>query len=188
LLHRNKKTPQTIPSMLCIGIRIETVDTGPGWRVRLANADTFAQAPSEPADKRPLVVDLDGTLVKSDLLHESLFARVGRDPASVFSLLLALGGGKAHFKDVVASQVDLDIGSLPYDEAVLSLIEKARAAGRPVYLASASNEKFVAAVADQLGLFDGWFAFRRQLQSVRRGQGAAADRGLRQRRLRLYRQ
>jgi hypothetical protein len=80
--------------MLCIGIRIETVDTGPGWRVRLANADTFAQAPSEPADKRPLVVDLDGTLVKSDLLHESLFARVGRDPASVFSLLLALRGGR----------------------------------------------------------------------------------------------
>ena len=76
-------------------VRIETVDTGPGWRVRLANADTFAQAPSEPADKRPLVVDLDGTLVKSDLLHESLFARVGRDPASVFSLLLALRGGKA---------------------------------------------------------------------------------------------
>jgi hypothetical protein len=38
------------------------------------------------------------------------------------------------------------------------LIEKARAAGRPVYLASASNEKFVAAVAHQLGLFDGWFA------------------------------
>ncbi len=144
--------------MLCIGVRIETVDTGPGWRVRLANADTFAQAPSEPADKRPLVVDLDGTLVKSDLLHESLFARVGRDPASVFSLLLALRGGKAHFKDVVASRVDLDTGSLPYDEAVLSLIEKARAAGRPVYLASASNEKFVAAVADQLGLFDGWFA------------------------------
>jgi UbiA prenyltransferase family len=71
---------------------------------------------------------------------------------------LALRGGKAHFKDVVASRVDLDIGSLPYDEAVLSLIEKARAAGRPVYLASASNEKFVAAVADQLGLFDGWFA------------------------------
>ena len=68
----------------------------------MANADTFAQAPSESADKRPLVVDLDGTLVKSDLLHESLFARVGRDPASVFGLLLALRGGKAHFKQVVA--------------------------------------------------------------------------------------
>ena len=36
----------------------------------MAISDTFVQAPGEPADKRPLVVDLDGTLVKSDLLHE----------------------------------------------------------------------------------------------------------------------
>jgi hypothetical protein len=105
----------------------------------LAISDTFVQAPGEPADKRPLVVDLDGTLVKSDLLHEALFARVGRDPASVFGLLLAMRGGKAHFKHVVARKVDLDVGSLPYDEAVMELIEKARAAGRPVYLASAQQ-------------------------------------------------
>ena len=52
----------------------------------MAISDTFVQAPGEPADKRPLVVDLDGTLVKSDLLHEALFTRVGRDPASVFGL------------------------------------------------------------------------------------------------------
>src|SRR5262249_1032953 len=42
--------------------------------------------------------------------------------------------------------------------AVLAFIRKAFDAGRPVYLASASNERLVAAVADYLGLFAGWFA------------------------------
>jgi 4-hydroxybenzoate polyprenyltransferase/phosphoserine phosphatase len=128
------------------------------WRVKLTGAGSFARLKTEREDKRPLVVDLDGTLVKSDLLFESLFGRIGRDPASLFGLLWALRSGKARFKDVLARRVDLDVGTLPYDETVLGLIEKARAAGRPVFIASASNEKFVSAVAAHLGLFDGWFA------------------------------
>ena len=82
---------------------------------------------------RPLVVDLDGTLVKSDLLLESLFARIGQDPSSAFGLLFDLRSGKAHFKEALAQRVDLDIDTLPYDGAVLGLIEKARAAKRPVF-------------------------------------------------------
>ncbi len=106
----------------------------------------------------PLVVDLDGTLIKSDLLVEALFEAVGNRPASLVSLLSALLGGKAHFKDILARAVTVDPGSLPYDEAVLGLVHDAVAAGRPVYLASASNERFVAAVAEHLGIFAGWFA------------------------------
>jgi 4-hydroxybenzoate polyprenyltransferase len=105
----------------------------------------------------PLVVDLDGTLIKSDLLVEAFFGQVGNNPASVFSLSLALLKGKAHFKDVIAQATDLDPASLPYDEAVLSLIHEALAAGRPVYLASASNARFVSAIADHFGFFAGWF-------------------------------
>jgi 4-hydroxybenzoate polyprenyltransferase/phosphoserine phosphatase len=106
----------------------------------------------------PLIVDLDGTLIKSDLLIESLFKQVGSQPASMFGLLSALCHGKANLKEVLAREVDLDIATLPYDETILGLIEGARAAGRRVYLASASNAKFVSAVADHVGLFSGWFA------------------------------
>ena len=109
-------------------------------------------------DDFPLIVDLDGTLIKSDLLIESIFKQVGSQPASLFGLLSALCRGKANLKEVLAQQVDLDIATLPYDETVLGLIEEARAAGRRVYLASASNTKFVSAVADHVGLFTGWFA------------------------------
>jgi 4-hydroxybenzoate polyprenyltransferase/phosphoserine phosphatase len=128
------------------------------WRVKLAGAGELVQLKTADDLKLPLVVDLDGTLVKSDLLLESLFGRIRRDPVSAFGLLFALHSGKARFKDLLAQRVDLDVDTLPYDEAVLSLIGKARAAKRPVFLASASNEKFVSAVAARLGLFDGWFA------------------------------
>src|SRR6516164_4443640 len=75
-------------------------------RVRkvMLNNSSESLTPSESQSEVavPLVVDLDGTLIKSDLLIESLFRRIGRDPLSIFGLLKALRGGKAHFKDVLA--------------------------------------------------------------------------------------
>ena len=105
----------------------------------------------------PLVVDLDGTLVKSDLLVEAIFRRIGNDPISVFGLLWAMRLGKAEFKELIAKTVDIAPATLPYDEAILALVREAVAEGRPVYLASASNSRFVYAIANHLGLFSGWF-------------------------------
>src|SRR6516162_8926944 len=53
---------------------------------------------SIPSKLKPLVVDLDGTLVRSDLLVESAFAHLGHDPLRVASLLVAIRHGKAAFK------------------------------------------------------------------------------------------
>ncbi|MEJ0093003.1 MAG: UbiA family prenyltransferase [Methylocella sp.] len=108
-------------------------------------------------DGRPLVVDLDGTLIKSDLLVEAVFKRIGAKPFAAVGLLAALRRGKAHFKHVLAQAVNLDPASLPYDQVILGRIREAVAAGRPVYLASASNAQFVSAVAEHLGFFTGWF-------------------------------
>jgi 4-hydroxybenzoate polyprenyltransferase len=106
----------------------------------------------------PLVVDLDGTLIRTDLLIESFFAAFGSDPSIIGSAMLALMRGKARLKDVLASAAEFDPARLPYDDAVLSLIHEARAEGRDIYLASASNWRQVKAVADHLGLFTGWLA------------------------------
>jgi 4-hydroxybenzoate polyprenyltransferase len=105
----------------------------------------------------PLVVDIDGTLIKSDLLVEAVFGHLKNDPVSIFSLLFMLRKGRAHFKDVLAQSIDLDPALLPYDQAVLNLIQEAVAAGRPVYLASASNTRYVSAIADYFGFFSGYF-------------------------------
>lgn len=111
-----------------------------------------------PDEKRPLVVDLDGTLIASDLLIETAFSELARRPYSAFDMFKALFQGKAVLKHRLAEPVDFDPSTLPYDPEVLSLIRKAKDEGRPVYLASASHEKLVGCVASHLGEFEGWFA------------------------------
>ncbi|HEV2605907.1 MAG TPA: UbiA family prenyltransferase [Microvirga sp.] len=115
------------------------------------------KAPTSP-QPRPLVVDLDGTLVASDLLIETAFSELGRRPQSLVDMARALSQGKAALKHRLAEPADFDAAILPYDPAVLDLIEDAKAQGRPVYLASASNRRLVEEVANHLGLFTGWFA------------------------------
>ena len=113
----------------------------------------------EPAysHTRPLVVDLDGTLVRSDLLIETALAELGR-PSSWFEMLRTLLRGKAALKHRLAVSANFDPSVLPYDQAVLASIRQASDEGRPAYLASASNQRLVEAVARHLGIFAGWFA------------------------------
>jgi len=118
------------------------------------------QVVESPGEVRPnpLVVDLDGTLIASDLLIESFFSCVGRNPASLPSLISSLLRGRSHLKQALASQVEFDVATLPYNPTVLALIEEARGQGRKVYLATAANERFAHAIAEHLGVFDGVFA------------------------------
>src|SRR3712207_3259158 len=109
-------------------------------------------------EQRPLVVDLDGPLVRSDLLIETAFSELGRRPQSLLDMGAALLRGKAALKHRLSEPVDFDPATLPYDEEVITRIRQAAADGRPVYLASASHGRLVGAIADHLGLFDGWFA------------------------------
>ena len=118
----------------------------------------IARRQEQPATGRPLAVDLDGTLIRSDLLIETAFAELGRQPLSLVGMVGALAGGKAALKHKLAENADFDPSTLPYDPVVLDYIRAARAQGRQVYLASASHERLVKAVADHLGLFAGWFA------------------------------
>ncbi|WP_390913731.1 UbiA family prenyltransferase [Pseudosulfitobacter sp. SM2401] len=106
----------------------------------------------------PLIVDLDGTLLRSDLLIETAFRRLGGNPSAAFGMLRALKTGKAALKQFICDDADCAPETLPYDDAVLGLIHRARDAGRKVYLASGSYENFVRAIATHLGVFDGYFA------------------------------
>ncbi|MGK9055395.1 UbiA family prenyltransferase [Neorhizobium petrolearium] len=119
-------------------------------------APIAARGPS--GNNRPLVVDLDGTLVRSDLLIEAAFSELSRRPHSLFEMLRALSKGKASLKHRLSEPEDFDPAVLPYDPEVLNVIRDAAAQGRTVYLASASHERLVSAVANHLGLFTGWFA------------------------------
>ena len=102
----------------------------------------------------PLVIDLDGTLLRSDLLQESTLKLLATAPQHLLSLPGWLYTGKAHLKRQVAQRVTLDIAKLPYDEALIAWIESERSSGRSIVLCSASDSTFVGQVADHLGLFD----------------------------------
>lgn len=103
---------------------------------------------------RPLYVDLDGTLIATDLLHESLLQLVRTSPLSLLSLPLWLLRGKAAFKDEVAQRTTVDVTTLPYRPEVLEFVRSARANGRRTVLATASDGKLAHAVARHLDLFD----------------------------------
>ena len=109
------------------------------------------------ADK-PLVVDLDGSLVRTDLLYESFLNVVPLGFSANLAAVQALAIGKAAVKHRLAEASDLDYATLPYDSRVIDLIRAAKMQGRKVYLATAANAKHAQAIADHLGVFDGWFA------------------------------
>ena len=106
----------------------------------------------------PLVVDLDGTLIKVDSLHEAFAQLSSRHPLQALRALFMLRQGRAAFKAAVADHVLPDGATVPFDEKVLDAIKQARKNGRKVYLATAADKRFAEAVASSLGKFDGIFA------------------------------
>jgi 4-hydroxybenzoate polyprenyltransferase/phosphoserine phosphatase len=111
---------------------------------------------SASAPDRPLVVDLDGTLITSDLLVESLLAYIARNPLGLFQVIGWMLKGKATLKARLAEAVDLDVATLPYNSVVVDYMTAARDQGRITFLASAANERYVQQVSEHLGVFDGW--------------------------------
>src|SRR5450759_4250733 len=112
----------------------------------------------EPEDSSspgvPLCVDLDGTLIRSDLLYEGL-ARLSKE--RFFLLIQApfwLSGGKAGFKRELANRVALEPCSLPYDERLIEFLRGEKSRGRRLVLVTASDLRWAEQVAAHLELFD----------------------------------
>ncbi|MCC8998261.1 MAG: UbiA family prenyltransferase [Candidatus Contendobacter sp.] len=110
------------------------------------------------SDAIPLYVDLDGTLVKSDLLVEGAIRLLRRNFGYLFALLFWWGGGKARLKAEVARRVEIDPAELPFHQSLLNTLRVEAANGRPLFLASASNIRYVQAIADHIALFAGVLA------------------------------
>ncbi len=109
-------------------------------------------------DKTPLCVDLDGTLIHSDLLLESFLLLIKANPLYLLVLPFWLLKGKAKLKAQIASRVTLDGSALPYTQPLLTWLREQKAAGRPLWLCTASDARLAQAVASHTGLFDGVLA------------------------------
>jgi 4-hydroxybenzoate polyprenyltransferase/phosphoserine phosphatase len=99
-------------------------------------------------------VDLDGTLLRSDLLFESLVNMLGRRPWLLLALPFWLAGGKAALKQRIAEKSSLDVASLPYNQDVLEWLRQQHRSGRRLVLATASHELLAEPVVQHLGIFD----------------------------------
>ena len=101
-----------------------------------------------------LAVDLDGTLLKSDMLHESFWNAMSKDWRSAFSAVKALSSGKAALKRALSEVSDVDVTLLPYDAAVIDYVKTWKDAGGKTALVTASDQPIAEKVAAHLGLFD----------------------------------
>jgi 4-hydroxybenzoate polyprenyltransferase/phosphoserine phosphatase len=115
-------------------------------------------APSENDAHVPLCVDLDGTLIRSDVLWES-FVELWRRPRDAAQAVVAfLSGGKARFKTAVALAVPTDPAALPYRQDLLEFLQDERKNGRDVVLATATHKLNAERIASHLGVFTRVFA------------------------------
>jgi len=111
-----------------------------------------------PPPDVPLCVDLDGTLIKTDLLIESFLGLLKQSPGSLLRLPSWLLHGKARLKGELARRVALEAATLPYNEDFLSFLRAARGQGRRLVLVTASSVVYARQVAGHLGIFDGVIA------------------------------
>lgn len=108
--------------------------------------------------KPPLCVDLDGTLLHSDILLESVLALLKQRPWFLALLPFWLLQGRAYLKAQIASRVELEVETLPYNRDFLNYLNKEHEDGRILVLATASHFKFANQIAAYLGIFSAVYA------------------------------
>ena len=106
----------------------------------------------------PLCVDLDGTLVKSDTLLDTVIVLARQSPASLLRFPKWVAEGKASFKRKVSSIAEIDVVHLPYNQPLLEYLRQQYAAGRDIYLATGADTLLAERVAAHLGIFAGVLA------------------------------
>jgi len=108
-------------------------------------------------DQRPLVLDVDGTFLATDMLLETFWAGLGQNPWAVLKVLRFLGD-RARLKAELAAIAEVRTDLFPVNPEVAMLAQAAQAEGREVILASASDASLVTRLAADYGMSPRFFA------------------------------
>ena len=84
----------------------------------------MSDSPKNIAPQLPLVVDLDGTLIRTDLMWESFARLLQRNPFAIFAVLFWWTRGRAFLKQQLARRVQIDPATLPYNEKFLAWLDR----------------------------------------------------------------
>src|SRR5580698_4055306 len=98
----------------------------------------------------PLVVDLDGTVIRTDILWESMARLLRRNPFAIFQILFWWKRGRAWLKQKLVARVKIDPATLPYNERFLDWLRKEKSSGRKIILATASDLGMARPIAEYL--------------------------------------
>ena len=78
----------------------------------------------ESTQDTALAVDLDGTLLRTDLFAESVVALLRHNPFYLFAMAWWLLWGRAVLKRRIAERVSIDADDLPYLDPVLLYVRE----------------------------------------------------------------
>ncbi len=101
-----------------------------------------------------MAVDLDGTLVRTDMLHESALRALRDHPFAALLIPYWTFRGRAFVKQKLAALTDFEPDHLPYHASVLQWLTEQRAQGRRLILCTASDRSIASAISEHLGIFD----------------------------------
>lgn len=101
-----------------------------------------------------LVVDLDGTLIRNDLMLSSGWKLCKKNPLYIFLLYGWLCKGRAWTKNKIAERVRLDWHSLSYNKKFLAWLTEQKRNGRILVMATGSSHLYATTLAKHLNLFD----------------------------------
>lgn len=121
----------------------------------MAKQSANVEAASSARDTVPLCVDLDGTIVRTDMLHEAAVRYLKATPFAIFHMIFWLLGGKVNLKQKLAERVDIRGDLLPYRADLVDYLKAQREKGREIHLVTASPQLWADMVGGHLGVFDG---------------------------------
>jgi 4-hydroxybenzoate polyprenyltransferase len=105
-----------------------------------------------------LCVDLDGTLVKSDTLLDTVLVVARQRPLELVHIPGWITQGRAAFKQHLTKLVALDVEHLPYNKPLLEYLRVQYGEGREIYLATAADRELAERIAAYQGIFAGVLA------------------------------
>ncbi len=122
---------------------------------------------------KPLVLDVDGTFLKTDLLWETFWAGLGKAPVATLKTCLQHFRNRAALKAALARIAPVRTDLLPVNGEVADLALQSRVAGREVVLASGSDRSLVTRLATEYGLSDQVFASDGRINLIGPAKAAA---------------
>lgn len=102
---------------------------------------------------KPICVDLDGTLIKTDSLIESALLLLMKNPFYIFLMIYWYIKGKHILKKNISEIVYLEPANLPYNDELIVFLTEMKNNGRDIWLCTAANKRIANSIAEHINIF-----------------------------------